>query len=60
MRLVICPPRGPEWLAALNATVPGAEIVEATEAEVPGVIGTAEAFYGRIRPEWLAAAPRLR
>jgi phosphoglycerate dehydrogenase-like enzyme len=60
MRLVICPPGGPEWLAALQTAAPGVEIVEAAESEVPGVIGTAEAFYGRIRPEWLAAAPRLR
>jgi phosphoglycerate dehydrogenase-like enzyme len=60
MRLVICPPRGEAWRSALQAAAPGAEVVEAAEAEVPAVIGTADAFYGRIRPEWLAAAPRLR
>jgi phosphoglycerate dehydrogenase-like enzyme len=60
MRLVICPPKGEEWLAALQAEAPGIEIVEAEEAQAADALRTADAFYGRIRPEWLAAAPRLR
>jgi phosphoglycerate dehydrogenase-like enzyme len=60
MRLVLNPPRGSDWVAALRAVAPGVEIVEATDAEVPQALRDAEAFYGRIRPEWLAAAPRLR
>jgi hypothetical protein len=35
MRLVICPRRGPEWLAMLKVTVSTVEIIEATEVEVP-------------------------
>src|SRR5436305_14325397 len=60
MKLVLHPPRGPVWLAALRGVAPEIEIVEAGEGEVPEAIRTAEAFYGTIRPEWLAAAPRLR
>src|SRR5215210_7822922 len=60
MRLVVCPPKGNEWLAALQAAAPGAEIVEADESEAAEALRSADAFYGRIRPEWLAAASRLR
>jgi phosphoglycerate dehydrogenase-like enzyme len=60
MRLVLHPPRGQQWLAALQAAAPDVQIIEAVEAEVPEALRTAEAFYGTIRPEWLAAAPRLR
>jgi phosphoglycerate dehydrogenase-like enzyme len=59
MRLVVHPPKGPEWVAALQAAAPGVEIVEAAEAEIVDAIRTADAFYGTIRPEWLAAASRL-
>jgi phosphoglycerate dehydrogenase-like enzyme len=60
MKLIIHPPRGGEWLTALRAAAPGVEIVEAEGNAVLDAIPTADAFYGRIRPEWLAAAPRLR
>lgn len=60
MRLVIYRPEGKSWAAVLRAVAPDVEIVEAAEAEVPEALRTAEAFYGTIRPEWLAAAPRLR
>src|SRR6266542_1210536 len=60
MRLVIHPPRGNDWLQPLRATAPGVEVVEAAEADVLEALRTADAFYGTIRPEWLAAAPRLR
>src|SRR5919204_5962758 len=60
MRLVIHPPRGEAWVSALRAAAPEVEIIEAAEADVPEAIRPAEAFYGTIRPEWLAAAPRLR
>jgi phosphoglycerate dehydrogenase-like enzyme len=60
MKLVIHPPKGGEWLATLKAATPTVEIVEADEADLLAEIRTAEAFYGAIRPEWLAAAPRLR
>jgi phosphoglycerate dehydrogenase-like enzyme len=60
MRLVLNPPKGNEWTAALQATAPGVEIVDAADADVPEALESAEAFYGTIRPEWLAAAPRLR
>jgi phosphoglycerate dehydrogenase-like enzyme len=60
MRLVLSPPKGETWLSALRQAVPDAEIVEAEENDVAQAIRSADAFYGRIRPEWLAAAPRLR
>ena len=60
MRLVVHPPRGEDWRRALRSAAPGVEIVEAEEGEVGEAIHMAEAFYGRIRPEWLAGAPRLR
>ena len=60
MKLVIHPPRGPEWLTPLRTCAPGVEIVEAEEPTVLEAIRTADAFYGRIQPEWLAAASKLR
>jgi phosphoglycerate dehydrogenase-like enzyme len=60
MRLVIHPPRGDDWVAALQAVAPGVEIIEAADGEVSEALRSAEAFYGTIRPEWLAAALRLR
>jgi phosphoglycerate dehydrogenase-like enzyme len=60
MRLVVHPPKGPEWVAALQSDAPDVQIVEAGEADVAEAIRTADAFYGTIRPEWLAAAAQLR
>jgi phosphoglycerate dehydrogenase-like enzyme len=60
MRLLIHPPKGPEWREALQAAAPDVEFVEAAETEVPEAIRDADAFYGQIQPDWLAAAPRLR
>lgn len=60
MRLVLNPPRGQDWVTALQAAAPRVEIIEAADAAVPEALRVAEAFYGTIRPEWLAAAPRLR
>src|SRR5207253_6892065 len=60
MKLILHPPRGSDWLEVLRAVAPGVEIVEAGEAEVADAIRTADAFYGTIRPEWLAAASQLR
>ena len=60
MKLVISPARGEEWLTALRAAAPTVQLVEVGEADVPTAIRDADAFYGAIRPEWLAAASRLR
>lgn len=60
MRLVLNPPKGGDWVATLQAAAPEVEIVEADDAGMPEALRSAEAFYGTIRPEWLAAAPRLR
>ncbi len=60
MRLVLNPPKGGDWVATLQAAAPEVEIVEAEDAGMPEALRSAEAFYGTIRPEWLAAAPRLR
>ena len=60
MRLVLNPPKGGDWVATLQAAAPEVEIVEADDAGIPEALRSAEAFYGTIRPEWLAAAPRLR
>src|SRR5947207_440996 len=60
MRLLISPPKGEKWVTALRTAAPGVEILEAEEDAAPAACREADAFYGRIRPEWLAGAPRLR
>ncbi len=60
MKLVISPPRGEAWVSTLRAAAPRVEIIEAAEDEAPGALLEAEAFYGVLRPEWLAAAPGLK
>jgi len=61
MKIVIHPPVEPERLAALRAAAPGATFVNASDssaalAAIPG----ADAFLGKITPEILAKADRLR
>lgn len=64
MRLVIYPPVEPERLAAIRSTAeacPGNwEVVNAADVdEARGALETAEAFFGKLTPELLAAARRL-
>ncbi len=61
MKIVIHPAVEPERLAALQAEAPGADWVNAADAQtaldaMPG----ADAFLGKITPEMLARADRLR
>ncbi len=61
MKLIIHPAIEPERLAALRAEAPGAEWVNAVDRDtalraMPG----ADGFLGKITPELLAAADRLR
>lgn len=61
MKFIIHPQIEPERLAALRAEAPDAEWINATDAsaavaEMPGT----DAFLGKITPEMLAAADRLR
>jgi len=61
MKMVIHPPRGERWLTVLRGRVPSAELVEAARPEEAlEQIADADALYGRITPELLAAGRRLR
>lgn len=63
-RLVILPPRADitdQWAAAIAAEAPDLEVVVAGDrAEALGLLPNAEAAFGTLDPELLAAAPRLR
>ncbi len=61
MKFVICPPVGPERFEALKAAAPKAEWIDAPDrasalAAMPG----ADAFLGKITPDLLAKADRLK
>src|SRR5437870_5453961 len=61
MRFVIHPPVDPARLAALWGAAPGAEWVNAADREEAAVaMPEADAFLGKITPELLARAERLR
>jgi phosphoglycerate dehydrogenase-like enzyme len=61
MKLVIYPPIEPERLAALEAEAPAAEWVNAADAAAAAAaMPGADAFLGKITPEMLARADRLR
>ncbi|HEX5416235.1 MAG TPA: D-2-hydroxyacid dehydrogenase [Chloroflexota bacterium] len=61
VKLLIYPPEHPELPNRLRAAVPDATVVVATdEAAAIREIADADALYGRITPELLAAAGRLR
>jgi phosphoglycerate dehydrogenase-like enzyme len=61
MKIVIHPAVEPERLNVLRAVVPGAEWVNAHDpATARGAMPGAHAFLGKITPELLAAADRLR
>jgi phosphoglycerate dehydrogenase-like enzyme len=61
MRLVIHPSTSKKELQAIHDVSPECEVINAaTEAEAVRAIPTAEAFYGYITPEMLAAATRLK
>src|SRR4029079_17412342 len=61
MKMVIHPPRGERWLTVLRGRVPSAELVEAARPEEAlQQIADADALYGRITPELLAAGRRRR
>src|SRR5258708_139509 len=61
MKLVIHPPVEPERLAALRASAPNAEWVNAPDQETAlAAIPGADAFLGKITPEILARADKLR
>ena len=61
MKFVIYPPVEPDRLAALKESAPAAEWVNAAEPSrgALGVVG-ADAYLGKITPEILANADRLR
>lgn len=61
MKIVIHPPVEPDRLLALQRAAPGAEWVNAaTAAEAVEAMPGAEAFLGKITPEILGRADRLR
>src|SRR4051794_6052650 len=61
MKIVIHPPVEPERLAALRAAAPGAEWVNAADPEAAlAAMPGAEAFLGKMTPDLLARADRLR
>lgn len=63
-RLVLLPPRTPtleEWAADIAAAVPAIEVrLAADRADALRLLPDAEAAFGVLDPELLAAAPRLR
>jgi phosphoglycerate dehydrogenase-like enzyme len=61
LKIVIHPPVEPERLAALHASAPDAEWANAPDATsaIAAVVG-ADAFLGKVTPEILAQADRLR
>lgn len=61
MKLVIHPAVEPDRLAAFEAAAPGAQLVNAVDAATAlAAIPDADAFIGKITPELLARAERLR
>ena len=61
MKLVLFPPVRADWLAEIAAAAPDLEVINAaTREEAIESIREADAFYGAITPEMLAAASRLR
>lgn len=61
MKIVLLTPDDPELAARVAAAAPEAEVVVAAdEAAAQTAIVDADALYGRITPELLAAATRLR
>ncbi len=61
LTLVIHPPVEPERLAAIRSAAPGLQVVNATDgAAALAAMPDADAFFGKITPELLAASRRLR
>ncbi len=61
MKLVIHPPVEPARLLKIRAAAGDMQVVNATdEAEAVRALPDAEAFFGKITPAMLAAAPKLR
>jgi phosphoglycerate dehydrogenase-like enzyme len=61
LHLVVHPPLDPVRLAAVQAAAPGARFTNATTpADALAAIPSADAFLGKITPELLADATRLR
>src|SRR5262249_33799495 len=61
LQLVIHPPVEAERLAAIRATAPGLHVVNAAgPSEALAAMPEADAFFGKLTPELLAAAGRLR
>src|SRR6185312_10588458 len=61
MKLLLFPDPGVRWQEALAGAAPGVELlVPANEAEARRLIADADAMYGNITPELLAAARTLR
>ncbi len=60
-RLVIYPPVNASRLEQVRAAAPDLEVINAdTPATAQAAMPEAEAFFGKLTPELLAAAPRLR
>src|SRR5438309_3227643 len=61
MKLLVYPPEDPALADRLRAAAPGVEVVVAEEeGAARREIADADALYGRITPELLAAAKKLR
>jgi phosphoglycerate dehydrogenase-like enzyme len=61
MKLLLFPDPGPRWQQALAGAAPGVELlVAADEAAARRLIPEADALYGNLTPELLAAARALR
>jgi phosphoglycerate dehydrogenase-like enzyme len=61
LKLLIHPAIEAERLSAVRAVAPGLEVVNAAEAaQARDAIGDANAFFGKLTPDLLAAARRLR
>jgi phosphoglycerate dehydrogenase-like enzyme len=61
MRLVLFPPVGAGWLAEIASAAPTLEVINAaTREQASEAMGEADAFYGEVTPDLLAAASRLR
>lgn len=60
-RLVIHPPVDPPRLARIRAAAPTLEVINAETADAArNAMPQANAFFGRLTPELLAAAERLQ
>jgi phosphoglycerate dehydrogenase-like enzyme len=61
LRMAFYPPVDADWLAEIALAAPALEVINCrAEREALNALPASDAFCGRITPEMLAAAPRLR